>query len=332
MSEQNILQTSWFMKHQPKVLSDYVFDDPVHESQVKEWIIAGSIPGNLLLSGPGGCGKSSLAALLINEFVKSQSDYKKIKSRSVAEIDELESFVRARPVKSKKKIVLFEEMDKLSSTALTTLKDGVLENFQQYATFIGTTNYANKLDHPLKTRFIHLSFEGSNIDGIIARCKNILILENIIFNEEDLKAFVNKKSKIGMRNLITLLQVNSVNNKIDFTNINVDITTSEDSIVTNTLKIFEILLNSDAQNKRLILLNPLSSSIQPQYAHILEIVQFSNDLSWEEIYIQISEKVHFLPIKSLCSKYVEDVANKKMPSMQFLSFLYETIKTILDIY
>jgi DNA polymerase III delta prime subunit len=332
MSENNILDVSWFYRYQPKVISDYVFDDIVHESQVKEWLNAGTIPGNLLLSGAGGAGKSSLAALLINEFIKSSADFKKIKSRSVSEIDDLESFIRSRPVKSKKKIVLFEEVDKLSSTALTALKDGLLENYQANVTFIATTNYPNKLDHPLKTRFVHLSFEGKNIEGIISRCKDILNLENIIFNEEHLKDFINRKYKVGIRNLITILQVNSINNKINFDAIDTEITTSEDEIITNTIKIFEILLASDLQNKKLILLNPLSSSIAPQYAHILEIIQFSTDLSWDSVFIEINNSVHFLPIKLLCSKYLENVENKKLPSMHFIAFLYEAIKSIIDLY
>lgn len=332
MSENNILGVSWFYKHQPKVVEDYIFDTPIHEAQVKQWIIDGSIPGNLLLSGGGGTGKSSLAALLINEFIKSQTDFKKIRSRSVSEIDDLESFVRARPIKSKKKIILFEEIDKLSSTALTAMKDGLLENYQAHTTFIATTNYQNKLDHPLKTRFIHLSFEGGNIDGIISRCKAILTIENIIFNEEQLKDFINKKYKVGIRNLITILQVNSINNKIDFNTIDTEITTSEDEIVANAIKIFEILLSSDNQNKKLILLNPLSSSIAPQYAHISEIIQFSTDLSWENVFVEIDNNVCFLPIKHLCSEYLENLDSKKLPSMHFISFFYLAIKSIIDLY
>lgn len=328
----NILSVSWFFKYQPKILEDYVFDDPIHESQVKEWLLSGSIPGNLLLSGPGGSGKSSLAALLINEFVKSQSDFKKIKSRSVAEIDDLESFVRSRPIKSKKKIILFEEIDKLSSTALTAMKDSLLENFQAHVTFIATTNYPNKLDHPLKTRFIHLGFEGKNIDGIINRCKDILTSEKVIFDLDQLSNFINKKYKLGIRNIITILQINSVNGRIDFSKIDTDIKASEDEIVINTLKIFEILLTSDNQNKKLILLNPLNSSIGQQFAHIQEIAQFSTDLYWDNVFIEIDNNVHYLPIKFLCSEYLENLDSKKLPSMHYISFLYKAIKSIIDLY
>lgn len=333
MAEQgNILNVSWFSRYQPKEISDYVFDDPMHENQVKQWLIDGAIPGNLLLSGSGGSGKSSLAAVLINSFIKSPHDFKRIKSRSVSEIDELESYVKARPVKSKKKLVLFEEIDKLSNVAITALKDGLLESYQNHVTFIATTNYANKLEPAFKTRFINLTFDSKNIDGIIRRCKDILNQEQIIFDEEQLKIFITKKHKIGLRNIITVLQINSINNKIDFNSIDQDITSSEDEIINNTLKIFEILLTSDNQNKRLILLNPLNSSIQPQYAHILEIIQFSTDMYWDNVFVQINEKIHFLPIKMQCSKYLETLDGKKMPHLHFIAFLYESIKTIIDLY
>lgn len=324
---------SWFAKYQPQKIEDYVFDDPIHEKQVLQWLKDGSIPGNLLLSGPPGCGKSSLASVLINSFITLGQDFKKIKSRSVQEIDELQTFVKSRPIQSKKKIVLLEEIDKLSNVSITTLKDSYLELYQANCTFIATTNYQNKIEPAFKTRFIHMSFAGKNIDGIFQKCKKILFSENIIFNEDELQKFVNAKYKVGLRNLITLLQVNSVNNKIDFGSIDQEIINSEESIIENTLAIYEILLNNNnTSDKKLILLSPLNSSVSKQYSEILQIIQFSQDLYWDHVYMQIYESVNYLPIKQLCAKYMDEVEFKKIPSIHFVSFIYESIKSIIDIY
>jgi DNA polymerase III delta prime subunit len=324
---------SWFAKYQPQKIEDYVFDDPIHETQVLQWLKDGTIPGNLLLSGPAGCGKSSLASVLIHAFIKAPNDFKKIKSRSVQEIDELQTFIKSKPVQSKKKIILLEEIDKLSNVSITTLKDSYLEMYQGNCIFIATTNYQNKIESAFKTRFIHMSFTGKNIEGIFQKCKNILILENVVFNEDNLKDFIFNKYKIGLRNLITLLQINSINHKIDFNSIDQEITNSEDDIVKYTLEIFTNLINNNNQNdKKLILFQPLNSSIGSQYNNIIQIVQFSNDLYWDNIYTQIYESVQYLPIKLLCAKYMEEVEYKKIPSTHFISFLYESIKTVLDLW
>ena len=324
---------SWFAKYQPQKIEDYVFDDPTHEAQISQWLKDGSVPGNLLLSGPPGTGKSALASVLIHDFIKVPNDFKKIKSRSVQEIDELQSFVKSRPIQSKKKIVLLEEIDKLSATSITTLKDAYLELYQSNTTFIATTNYPNKIEPAFKTRFIHMSFSGKNIEGVTRRCKDILISENVVFNEDDLKKFIENKHKLGLRNIITLLQVNSVNNKLDFNNINQEISNSEDDIINNTLSIYETLIKSNNINdKRLILFNPLSSSISSQYGFILQTIQFSQDLYWDNVFMEIYEKTSFLPIKHLAARYLDEVESKKIPSVHFIAFLYESIKTIIDLY
>jgi DNA polymerase III delta prime subunit len=329
---QQILNISWFAKHQPKSISEYVFDDPTHEAQVNQWLTDGSVSGNLLLSGPAGTGKSSLASVLINAFIKIPQDFRKIKSRSVAEIDELQSFVKTRPIQSKKKIILLEEIDKLSPVSITTLKDAYLELYQGNCTFIATTNYPNKLEPAFKTRFIHMPFSGKNADGIFKRCKEVLTIENVIFDEDDLRKFINLKHKIGLRNILTVLQVNSINNKIDFANIDQEISNSEEDIVKNVLQIYNILLNSNGINKKLILLDPLKSSIANQYSSILQTVQFSQDLYWDNVFMEIYEQTQFLPIKMISSKYLETIEQKKIPSTHFVAFLYESINAIIEIY
>jgi len=328
-----ILNISWFAKYQPKKIEEYVFDDETHETQVLKWIHDESIPGNLLLSGPPGCGKSSLASVLIHTLIKSSNDFKKVKSRSVQEIDELQTFIKSKPVKTKKKIILLEEIDKLSNVSITTLKDGYLELYQNNCIFIATTNYQNKLEPAFKTRFTHMSFSGKNINGIYNRCSAVLNMEKIIFDSDELKYFIEKKYKLGLRNLLTLLQINSVNNKIDFNSIDSDISSSEEEIVKNTLLIFEkLIMNKDSMDKRLMLFNPLSSSISEQYGAILQVIQFSNDLYWDNIYLQIYESNNYLPIKMICSNYMDTVETKKMTSIHFISFLYESIKSIIDLY
>lgn len=328
-----IQDISWFMKHKPLDLKNYVFETENQKQTVNQWFKNESIDGNILLYGPGGVGKTVLAELLIRRIIKSQYDLKRIRSRSVQEVDELFNWVQKTPVKSKKKVVYFEEFDKISGTAQTTLKDGLLESFQQYVSFVCTTNYANKLDPMLLSRFNNkFNLTGSNVEGITTRLSQILQIEHVTFDNEKLYQFVQNNHTIGLRNLITTLQVNSLNGKIDFDSIDDEVSNAEEIIVNNTLEILKYLLEtSDHNQKRLIMMQPLNSQIAKQYSEILETAQFSQDMHWETIFMMINDRVQFLPVKMLVSKYMENLETKKLPHLHYLSFLYETIKMVLEV-
>jgi DNA polymerase III delta prime subunit len=326
------IETSWFLKYNPKVIDDYIYDNDQHQQIITKWINQGYCDGNALLSGPPGTGKSSLISVLVNTFIKSSHDFKKVKSRSVAEIDELLSYVVSKPVKSTKKIIVIEEFDRLSKEALTQLKDTYLEKYQASCTFIATTNYAAKIDPAIKTRFTHLAFNGGNIEGIIKKCQYILNNENVQFDEGQLTQFVNSKYRIGLRSIITELQIHSLNGNIDFSSINVENANLEEEVVSIYLSIINTLLKTtDMTSKRAILLNPLSSNIQKEWARLTEITQFSRDLDYSNIYELIDNGTRFLPIKMLLNKYANELESKRLYHLHFIAFIYESIKTLIEI-
>ena len=74
---------SWFEFFRPQSIDEMVFSDEQQKTLVKSWFDAESIPGNILLTGPAGTGKTTLALILIKRIIKNQADYCRIKSRSV---------------------------------------------------------------------------------------------------------------------------------------------------------------------------------------------------------------------------------------------------------
>jgi len=326
---------SWYAKYQPKVVDDYVFEDENLKSQVHEWVSQGYIPGNVLLYGKAGLGKSALAEILIRATIKSPHDLKKMRTRSVEEVDGLYSWLQKAPVGSKRKIVLFEEMDRISGASATQLKSDVMEKFQALASFIATTNYISKLDPALVSRFnFKIELKGTNVEGFMTRLKFILESEKVSYDEEMLKQFVTNSHKIGMRNLITALQANTFNGGVDFTSISAGAGGSvEDKVVTITMDILnKVFSSSDMHEKKKAMLQPVTSQLVcKQYVELGEILQFNQNMDYEMVFETLIERVKFVPIQVFASEYSEKIGFKKMKHLTYLSFLYDSCKCIIDV-
>lgn len=326
----NLKEISWYMKYQPKNISEYVFDNDEYKTLVEKWLIQEYIDGNLLMSGPAGTGKTALTEILVKALIKHEYDLKVIKSRSVNQIDELYSWCQIQSIGSKKKIVYIEEFDKLSSTAHTTLKDSILEKFQDNVTFICNTNYINKIDPAILSRFNYKFILKGNKEESFNRIVDILTKENIHYNERLLKDFVNINYKKGLRNLITSIQIGSVSGVLNLQETILD--SLEDEIIKLTLDIYKIAFNANKiELKKIILVDPINSLISKEYSSLIEIIQFNNDIDWNKVFLELEQGINFLPVKVLISKYFETFENKKLPYLHYISFLYESMKIVMEI-
>jgi replication-associated recombination protein RarA len=325
-------QIAWFLKHQPREVDDYVFINEDQRREVTSWIENKNIPGNLILFGPAGIGKTSLAELLINKLItKQNSNLKVIKSRSVNEIDSLYTWIQKKTsAPDIKKIVYIEEFDRLSNTAMDQLKDTLLEKFQEEVIFIVCTNNINKIPYPILTRFtFKYELRSTNKEDIFSRLKNILNTEDIKFNETELNKWVNDNYKSGLRNLINSLQINStINNTLNLQNIINKEDDLETRLVELYLNIIKITLNLSVSEKKNILFQPMNSKIGKDYAELIEIVQYNYNINWEEVYIDIFKKIDFLPIIKVLEKYINSLETKKLQHIHFIAFIGESIEIL----
>jgi DNA polymerase III delta prime subunit len=329
-----INQIAWFLKYAPKEIEEYVFNDKEQEKDVKEWIDNNSIPGNLLLYGPAGCGKTSLSELLIKKLIKKSANVKTIKSRSVSEIDNLYTWIQKRPSKpDTKKIVYIEEFDRLSIQAMNQLKDTLLEKFQEHAIFIVCTNHISKIPNPILSRFTYkYNFDSVNKEGTLKRVREILRAENVEYDLIQLKTFVDDKYTIGLRNIINVLQINTINNSINFNNINVNNKNNiENSIINLSQEIFKTTLGSNMSERKMIYQMPMSSKVCKEYNELIEIVSFNYNINWEEIYLELYNKNTFLPLIRVIEKYINSLETKKIQHIHFMSFISEGIEIMVDI-
>lgn len=331
----NPLETAWFYKYEPKTIEDYVFENEEQANLVWEWIQNEKIPGNLLLYGPPGTGKTALAKILIRSIIKSPHDLLKISSRSVAEIDNIYEWIIKKPVKSKTKIIYFEEFDKISKQAMYQLKDELMEKYQSYVSFIATTNHIKRIDSAVLTRF-NYKFElaGKNAEYYFYKCAYILDCEGVKYIEDELRKFVEANAKRGLRDIINILQICSSSGTLVLDNADSIKGNFEDELVELTLSIFAKFLSVEIPSKvkAIMLISPLNSEISKEYSRILEIVNSNYDIDYESVFEELFNRTNFIPVKAIINNYVNNINNVKFQNIAYISFIYECSKCLMNLY
>ena len=93
----------WTEKYRPKDVDGYVFTDISVKEQVEEWIKDGHSP-HLLLHGPAGTGKTTLAKILVNQLGIDSYDFLQVNASRDNGVDflktKIEGFVSTLPSKS----------------------------------------------------------------------------------------------------------------------------------------------------------------------------------------------------------------------------------------
>ena len=148
-----IQNIAWFQKYKPTTIDEYVFPNEEFKSYVEKWLQYNTIDGNVLLYGPAGTGKTALTNILIHTFINDNNDLKVVKDKSTANIDKLHTWCVKEPIKSSKKIIYIEEIDRCHANAFNSLKDGLMEKYQNHVTFVATTNFINLIPHAVQSRF-----------------------------------------------------------------------------------------------------------------------------------------------------------------------------------
>lgn len=205
----SIINKLWTEFYRPKTTDEYVFIDSRVKAQVEMWIKQKTIP-HLLLYGPAGTGKTTLAKLLVNELGIDPYDFLQVNASRDNGVEflknKIEGFVSTIPF-GDLKIVLLDEADYLSPPAQGILR-GLLETYAGTARFILTCNLQYKIIPPIKSRCTELHIEKTDQTEFTARVATILVTENVEFDLDVLDTYV-KATYPDLRKCLNLLQTNS---------------------------------------------------------------------------------------------------------------------------
>ena len=217
MSEQFL----WVEKYRPKKIEDCILPDATKKT-FQDFLEKGEVP-NLLLAGPAGCGKTTVAKALCHElgadfYVINGSDEGRFLDTVRNQAKNFASTVSLSS-SAKHKVIIIDEADNTTPDVQLLLRANI-ETFYKNCRFIFTCNYTNKIIEPLHSRCAVIDFsikgkEKASLAGsFFKRLQDILDEEGIQFDQRVLAQLINKHFP-DWRRVLNECQRYSVGGQID---------------------------------------------------------------------------------------------------------------------
>ena len=224
----------WGEKYRPKTIEECILPENIKKT-FRDFLNTGEIP-NMLLAGPPGVGKTTVAKALCNEL---GADYYVINGSDEGRFldtvrNNAKNFASTVSLSSeaKHKVIIIDEADNTGNDVQLLLR-AFIEEFANNCRFIFTCNYKNKILEPLHSRcaVVEFGIKGKEKAQIASqffkRLNDILEKERIEADKRVLAELINKHFP-DWRRVLNECQRYSVGGKIDsgilasFTDINVN--------------------------------------------------------------------------------------------------------------
>ena len=209
----------WVEKYRPNKIEDTILPADL-KATFQQFVNQENIP-NLLLNGPAGCGKTTVARAMLEEL---NCDYIVINGSMNGNIDtlrnEIKNFASAVSLAGGRKYVILDEADYLNANSTQPALRNFMEEYSKNCGFILTCNFKNRIIDPLHSRCTVIDFKIKKSElpalatQMMKRLINILAAENIEYDKA-VVAEVLKKHFPDWRRVINELQRYSATGKID---------------------------------------------------------------------------------------------------------------------
>ena len=211
----------WVEKWRPKTIEDCILPENIKKT-FTDFLNKGEIP-NLLLAGPPGVGKTTVAKALCNElgvdfYVINGSDEGRFLDTVRNQAKNFASTVSLQGT-GKHKVIIIDEADNTGNDVQLLLRANI-ETFYNNCRFIFTCNYKNKIIEPLHSRCAVIEFsikgrEKAQLAGsFFKRLQNILDEESIKYDPKVLAQLINSHFP-DWRRVLNECQRYSIGGEID---------------------------------------------------------------------------------------------------------------------
>ena len=211
----------WVEKYRPKTIEDCILPTNIKKT-FQDFLDKGEVP-NLLLAGPAGCGKTTVAKALCNElgvdvYVINGSDEGRFLDTVRNTAKNFASTVSLAST-AKHKVIIIDEADNTTNDVQLLLR-AFTEEFSGNCRFIFTCNFKNKIIEPLHSRcaVVEFGIGGKQKPAIAAafykRIQQILDAEGIKYDNKVLVELINKHFP-DWRRVLNECQRYSVGGEID---------------------------------------------------------------------------------------------------------------------
>ena len=211
----------WVEKYRPTTIDECILPKGIKKT-FQDFVERGEIP-NMLLSGPPGIGKTTVAKALCHQL---GSDYYVINGSDEGRfLDTVRNSAKnfASTVSltsdSKHKVIIIDEADNTTSDVQLLLRASI-EEFSRNCRFIFTCNYKNKIIDPLHSRCSVVDFSVNKKDKttiaaqFFSRLNSILEEEKVEADRKVLAELINKHFP-DWRRVLNECQRYAVSGKID---------------------------------------------------------------------------------------------------------------------
>ena len=176
------MSESWAVKHRPKLLKHFIGNEDVtRDLNIK--IKKDTLPNTLSITGPTSSGKTSLARIIAGKYTEKDDtaaiqEVDGASERGIDNIRAIISTLQYKPLRSKKKVIIVDEIHKITLDASTALLK-TLEEPPAHVMFIFATNEKHRLLETIKNRAYKIDLKPMSAEDLFTLLHKVAEKESV---------------------------------------------------------------------------------------------------------------------------------------------------------